>query len=120
MKMRDPTMRTHSIELPDWHLVVRSIALDIVEEQSPQRMLKIREKFYELLGHCIPPDVIIRTLTLDILPKIDSELKTDVVSAAAFFEHRITSGTKAIFHLEAFVARVMCLYKRFLINLFEF
>ncbi len=120
LQMRDPSMRSQTIELPDWHLVIRSIALDIVEDQSPQRLLKIREKFYELLGHCIPPDVIIRTLTLEILPKLDAELKTEVISAAAFFEHRITVGTKAIFHLEAFVARVMCLYKRFLINMFDF
>ena len=65
----------------------------------------------------MPADVIIRVLTLSLLPKLDSEIKMEVVSSAAFFEHRIQLGSKAIFHLEAFVAKVMFLYKKFLINM---
>ncbi len=35
-----------------------------------------------------------------------------VCAYAAFFEHRLQQGQKAIIHLEAFVARFMALYKR--------
>jgi len=33
---------------------------------------------------------------------------------AAHYEHRIHQGNKAIYHLEAFVAKFMSIYKRFL------
>ena len=44
----------------------------------------------------------------------DGELKADVTQMAAYYEHRLQLGNKAIFHLEAFVAKFMCVYKRFL------
>ena len=119
--MRDSSLNPDSvIEAPDWEIVIQGIASDIVDEQSPQRLAKIRDKFYELLSHCVPAEVIIRVLTIQLLSKLDSEIKTQVVSAAAFFEHRIQTGSKAIFHLEAFTAQVMCIYKKFLINMFGF
>lgn len=37
---------------------------------------------------------------------------------AAFYEHRMVTGSKEIFHLEAFVAKFMSIYKQFLINMF--
>jgi replication factor C subunit 3/5 len=120
-KIRDPSLKSSTtIEVPDWEQVIQTIASDVLEEQSPQRLLKVREKFYELLGHCVPPEIILRTLTTELLMKLDAELKPEVVSAAALFEYRIVTGTKPIFHLEAFVAQVMCIYKRFLINMFSF
>lgn len=33
---------------------------------------------------------------------------------AAFFEHRLQVGQKAVFHIEAFIAKFMAIYKRFL------
>jgi len=41
-----------------------------------------------------------------------------VVSVAAFFEDRMVQGSKEIFHLEAFVAKFMAIYKQYLVNLF--
>jgi replication factor C subunit 3/5 len=32
----------------------------IVQEQTPQRVMDVRTKFYELLSHCIPPTVILK------------------------------------------------------------
>ena len=48
-------------------------------------------------------------LTLELLPKLDSELKPDVAHLAAFYEHRLQGGSKEIFHLEGFVANFMSL-----------
>jgi replication factor C subunit 3/5 len=35
----------------------------------------------------------------------------EVAKQAAFYEHRLQEGQKAIFHLEAFVAKFMSIYK---------
>lgn len=43
----------------------------------------------------------------------DGALKTELTSLAARYEHRLTQGNKAIYHLEAFVAKFMALYLKF-------
>ena len=37
---------------------------------------------------------------------------------AAEYEHRLHIGSKAIYHLEAFVAKFMSTYKRFLMRMY--
>ena len=44
----------------------------------------------------------------------DGELKTQLIEFAAEYEHRLTKGNKAIFHLEAFVAKFMAIYMVFM------
>lgn len=44
----------------------------------------------------------------------DGELKCEVTRLAAYHEHRLNLGSKAIFHIEAFIAASMALYKKFL------
>ena len=51
---------------------------------------------------------------MNLISNCDGELKTEVVQAAACYEHRLQLGQKAIYHLEAFVAKFMAIYKRFL------
>lgn len=53
-------------------------------------------------------------LLSELVPNCDGELKADVTQMAAYYEHRLLLGNKSIFHLEAFVAKFMCVYKRFL------
>ena len=62
--------------------------------------------------NAISPELIIKKLTFELMLKLDSELKHEVCAYAAYFEHRIQLGQKAIIHLEAFVARFMAIYKR--------
>jgi replication factor C subunit 3/5 len=50
----------------------------------------------------------------ELVVNCDGELKADVTQMAAFYEHKLRLGSKHIFHLEAFVAKFMCVYKRFL------
>lgn len=106
-------------QVPDWVEFTQFIGRLILDQQTPSQLLSIREKFYELLTHCIPPDVIISNLTSYILEKVDNELKHDVISIAANAEHRMAKGTKPIFHLEAYVARIMELYKAYLMRFME-
>jgi len=40
-------------------------------------------------------------------------LKPEIIKWAAFYEHRCKTGSKVIFHLEAFVAKYMRIYERY-------
>lgn len=53
----------------------------------------------------------LQTLTFKLMPKLDESLKPEIVKWSAFYEHRIRIGSKVIFHLEAFVAKVMRVYE---------
>jgi len=107
------------IEKADWEEFIIQLGKEIAEEQSPKRLLAVRSKLYELLAHCIPAEIIIKNLALVLLTKLDSELKYEVIKWAAFYEHRLQCGSKAIFHLEAFVAKFMSIYKKFLLTQFD-
>ncbi|KAI5304395.1 Replication factor C (RF-C) subunit [Ascosphaera pollenicola] len=96
---------------PDWEALIELIANEIIEERSPQRIMHVRARLYDLLTHCIPPTTIIRTLAFKLIAKVDDPLKPKVIQWAAFYEHRIKLGTKVIFHLEAFVAKFMRIYE---------
>lgn len=112
LSAKDPVKKT------DWELYITQLAVEVTQEQSPQRLIAAREKLYELLINCIPATVIIRTLGLELLKNLDDSMKHEVMEAAAFYEHRIAMGSKDIFHLEAFLAKFMAIYKRYLNDLF--
>jgi len=103
----------------DWETYLEQVATDISQEQSPTRLLMVRDKLYELLVHCIPATVILETLVRLLCKNLDDSLKPSVMEWAALYQHRLAvTGTKDIFHLEAFVAKYMALYKEYLNELF--
>ena len=53
-------------------------------------------------------------LLTELIESCDGSLKAEITEMAAFYEHRMQLGQKPIFHLEAFVAKFMSVYKRFL------
>ncbi|KAF7507476.1 hypothetical protein GJ744_010407 [Endocarpon pusillum] len=108
----DPTEKT-AIPPPDWEMLIAQIADDIIAERSPKQILVVRAKLYDLLTHCIPPTMVIKTLCWKLVDRVDAELKPEMVRWAAFYEHRIKLGSKVIFHLEAYVAKVMRVYEMF-------
>ena len=103
---------------PDWERFLSNLALEITKEQSPARLLACRAQLYELLANCIPPEVIITFLARELSKKVDTELKVKIAEAAAYYEHRMHMGQKPIFHIEAFIAKFMAMYKRYLVELF--
>lgn len=113
-----PFQPNQEVQGADWELYITEIANDIVGEQSPKRLFLVRNKLYELLINCIPPELILKRMMHELMRKLDSEVKHEVCHWAAFYEHRLQSGQKAIFHLEAFVAKFMSIYKRFVISMF--
>ncbi|PWY71656.1 hypothetical protein BO70DRAFT_389521 [Aspergillus heteromorphus CBS 117.55] len=102
---------------PDWEALISLTADEILAERSPAQLLKVRSRLYDLLTHCIPPTTIIKTLTFRLIAKVDDALKPDVIMWSAFYEHRITQGSKVIFHLEAFVAKFMRIYESYLMGM---
>jgi replication factor C subunit 3/5 len=105
------------VPLTDWEMYIKQIAGMILEQQTPQALLQIRTKLYELIAHCIPADVILKTLVFELLAGVDMTMQRELVKQATFYDHRLRLGNKPIFHLEAFVAKFMSLYKRYLMEM---
>lgn len=57
-----PDLNSVNIQVakPDWETYCYKVADLIMAEQTPNRVLDVRAKLYELLSHCIPPTVIIK------------------------------------------------------------
>ncbi len=106
-----------TIPPPDWEALIGQIAKEIMDEHTPARILQVRAKLYDLLTHCIPPTTILRTLTFKLIALIDDDLKPEVIRWSAFYEHRVKTGTKVIFHLEAFVAKFMRIFEMYLMSM---
>jgi replication factor C subunit 3/5 len=50
----------------------------------------------------------------ELASNCDGQLKSQMVQTAAMYEHRLQLGQKAIYHLEAFIAKFMSIYRGFL------
>lgn len=61
MRMQRPDLQGNvDFARPDWEIYCGKVADSILQEQSPQRLLEVRAKLYELLSHCIPPAVVLK------------------------------------------------------------
>ncbi|OMJ26492.1 Replication factor C subunit 3 [Smittium culicis] len=105
------------LPLPDWEVAIVKLAKKLLSSQSPMVVMEARTSLYELLTHCIPPSVILKQLALYLVDHVDETMKPEIISIASQYEERLNLGQKAIFHLEAFVARFQSVYKRFLSDL---
>jgi hypothetical protein len=47
----------------------------MMAEQTAKRLYQVRGKLYELLANCIPPELLLRSLLVELLKKLDDELK---------------------------------------------
>uniref|UniRef100_A0A7S2RDF6 Replication factor C subunit 3 n=1 Tax=Mucochytrium quahogii TaxID=96639 RepID=A0A7S2RDF6_9STRA len=109
---------TNRVPLPDWELYIKKIANQMMKNQSPNSLLECRKMVYDLLGNCIPATVIFQHLVKNLL-KTDEMLQHDILCIAADYEHRMQHGSKDIFHLEAFIAKFMMLYKKYIMDMFD-
>ncbi|KAK1222866.1 Replication factor C (RF-C) subunit [Marasmius sp. AFHP31] len=115
LKMQSPDLSSPSLTIakPDWESYCHKVADLIIGEQTPARVMEVRQKFYELLSHCIPPSVILKTVADRVVDKVDEQIKADIIHWAAVYEARMRIGSKKIYHLEAWVIKVMSIYKHF-------
>ena len=102
------------INEPDWEEFIQETSRIIIQQQNPEKILVIRERLYELLSHCIPPNVIFKTLVNQLINSCDAEIKIDVISMAADIEYKMNLGDKQIFYLEAFIIKFMAIYKKYI------
>lgn len=101
--------------LPEWEKYTDDLVQIMLESDiKPDTMKQIRNHLYELLVHCIPPTEIFKRILTKLCSKTDQQLIPQITEAAAIYESRMQSGTKPIFHLEAFVARFICIYRDYL------
>jgi replication factor C subunit 3/5 len=107
-----PLSAEQPVQQPDWQLFLSATADEVLAEQSPRQLMKVRGKLFELLSNCIPPDMIMRELVQALMRKIPVAVRHETIHWAAIYEHRMQSGAKHIFHLEAFIARFMSVYKK--------
>jgi len=108
---RYPFSSDQNVSEPDWEVYLRDTATQILSEQSPRKLLEVRGRVYDLLTHCIPTDIIFKGLVRELVVNIDEALKVRIISLAAGLEHRQHLGSKPIYHVEAFIAKFMSLYK---------
>ncbi|KAF4516790.1 hypothetical protein B566_EDAN004629 [Ephemera danica] len=102
------------LPVPDWEVYVAKTAEMAVREQTPARLEEIRNRIYELLTHGIPTEIIFRGLLKELVKNCDTQLKAQVTQLAAHYEDQLHLGSKTIFHIEAFLARFMTVYKDFM------
>ncbi|KAJ2785233.1 Replication factor C (RF-C) subunit [Coemansia javaensis] len=107
-----PFAESQPVVLPEWEAYTRDIAASALGAQTPARLMEIRKQLYEVLAHCIPPSTVLKVMALHLVDHVGEALKPEVARQAAFYEHRLQTGQKAIVHLEAFVAKFMSVYKR--------
>ena len=107
------TAQQDIVEL-DWQVFLRETASQILTEQSPSKLEKVRDRLYELLAQGVPPDVIFQGLVKELVRNCDMSIKAKTLEYASLYEHRMQNGAKHIFHLEAFVAQFMNIYKKFI------
>lgn len=100
-----------AVPQPDWKVYIDEIVSDIMTEQSPKKLHEVRLKFYDLLGQCISGETILKVLVDGLLGAVKAAKQLKLIQIAAQFDHNMKLGTKAILHLEAFVAAVMKLLK---------
>lgn len=94
---------------PDWQLVIHKMGKKILKERSVNNLVECRSINYDLLAHCIPAKTILHELTLQLLSDCQSDaLKLAIIDIACIFDERLCLGNKAIYHLEGFIAKVMC------------
>ena len=98
----------------DWQVYLNETAAQIVQEQTPHRLEQVRDRLYELLAQGVPSDLIFKVLLKNLIKNCDMSLKTKAINYASLYEYRMQEGSKQIFHLEAFVAHFMSMYKKFL------
>ncbi|KAH3903160.1 probable Replication factor C subunit 5 [Saccharomycodes ludwigii] len=100
---------TTSVIRPDWQVVLMKMSNKIIKERNVKCLIECRSMLYELLAHCIPADVILHDLTMFIISALaNPTIIIGVVKNASIFDERLALGSKVIYHLEGFIANVMC------------
>ncbi|GBO99739.1 Replication factor C subunit 3, partial [Eumeta japonica] len=73
----------------DWQLFLRETASQILTEQTPAKLEKVRDRLYELLAQGVPSDVIFQGLVKELVQNCDMSIKAKTIEYAALKSKRI-------------------------------
>jgi replication factor C subunit 3/5 len=116
--MLDSFRSTMTLSQTDWKKTTLEISQSVLEDQTAKCLLAIRPKLHSLLVKSIPPETILKTLIENIFKNVEDSVKSQIIECAAQFEYTMKRGTNPIFHLEAFIAKFMVIYKQWVIDSF--
>ncbi|ODV93464.1 hypothetical protein PACTADRAFT_46895 [Pachysolen tannophilus NRRL Y-2460] len=116
------TISTPLIKL-DWEEILKKLADSILIKRSVANIQHIRSILYDLLSHCIPARLILKTLVINLWEfcsindkkykiKSKDEVKLKIVNTGSIFDERLSLGSKDIFHLEGFTIKVMVILEK--------
>lgn len=108
-----------SIIRPDWELQAIACCRECLRECSAQQALRCRQRLYELLGHCVPSGDVLKVMTMEAVRTTDAALTPAIVQLASHTDTRLRQGSKPIFHLEAFILRLMALHQNWVQQLMQ-
>lgn len=95
-----------------WQEQINLLAKKLSESQSVRKIGEIRSILSELQIHLIPPELVLRLLTLKLLGScLDNEMRNKLICIAARVDQRIALGSKSIIHLELFAIQFMAMYR---------
>ncbi len=95
-----------------WQELINKLATSLVESQSPRKVGEIRTILSELQVHLIPPELVLRLLLLQLLPRcLDGEMSGQLIRLAAAVDQRLALGSKSLIHLELFAIQFMALFR---------
>ncbi|KAF6020496.1 RfC38 [Bugula neritina] len=108
-----PISKGQAVPSLPWQQYIQETAQLAFQDYNSERLMKIRERLYQLQIHLIPSTTIMTTLVDELLEALPGKLKLELVKIAATYEHRLQLGSKDIFHLEAFIIQFMSLNQRY-------
>jgi replication factor C subunit 3/5 len=97
-----------NIFTPEYVTAIKTICKDIFQDQSPSKLKYLREPILKLLINGIPTDFLIHGIVKEICSQLQNEeTKRQIIYWGSFYDGRAFMGSKALFHLEAMIARFM-------------
>ena len=105
---------------PRWKTYIKELANQIMTKPNAYGIEDVRTGLYQLQAHLIPTEMIFEFLVRELLShrlmnsqnsEAAFEAKVALVNLAGHYENQCRHGSKAIIHLEAFIAQFIACYK---------
>lgn len=109
------SLETYSknVYVPDYVMSIKTMCNDIMKEQSAMALKKLREIILSLIVNGIGSEEIILGMAKEFVKNLkNDDKKREIIYYAALYDNRAQNGTKAIFHIEALIARIMLIVSK--------
>ena len=116
-----PFSGTQPIQDLDWEMYLKETANQIVQKPQEAQLGLHKTRIYCNLDLFITFNifqVIFVGLQKELVKNCDGELKPELCQIAAFYKYRLLKGNKAICYMEAFMAKFMAIYMKFVEDMF--